>query len=162
MDFRLYDYLFFLASVLAALLLTLIPWPSLSVQYQPSWVLLILMFWCCVAPKAMNLFWFFAIGLYQDLMLATPLGLTALVYSMVGYVFCRLRVRVSQYPHWQQSLFVIAASVFQIVVNAVVMHSIGYPVAFWSAWPVLLLNGLLWRGVYAMMFSIWRKRLLVY
>ena len=162
MDYRFHDYVFFVVSVLVAMLLTLIPLPETGVYYQPSWILLVLIFWCCVAPKMLNLFWFWVIGLYQDLMLATPLGLSALIYTAVGYVFCRLNVQVSKYPYWQQSLFIALAALFQITVNALVMRSVGLPVAFWGAWPVLVVNALLWRLVYAMMYSIWRKRLKLY
>ena len=43
--------LIILATFLAALVLTMLPWPHWTEQFRPDWVGLVLIYWCIALPQ---------------------------------------------------------------------------------------------------------------
>lgn len=69
----------------------------------------------------------FAAGLSIDLMLATPLGLSALVYTLVGYLVGRTTANVVRASWWISPIVVGVGSAVGMVLYALLGKIVGQP-----------------------------------
>jgi len=104
---------FFLAYLLAA-----VPLPQMVALARPDWVGLFLIFWVLVLPERVGITVGFCVGLLQDVVLGTYLGVFALSYSCVVYLVLLLHQRLRMYPILQQALVVfLIIAVCQLLVQ---------------------------------------------
>jgi rod shape-determining protein MreD len=104
---------FFLAYLLAA-----VPLPQMVALARPDWVGLFLIFWVLVLPERVGITVGFSVGLLQDVVLGTYLGVFALSYSCVVYLVLLLHQRLRMYPILQQALVVfLIIAVCQLLVQ---------------------------------------------
>jgi rod shape-determining protein MreD len=162
MDYNYRDVLFFLFTIMIAMILITLPLPRWLQLLQPSWVLLVILFWFCVAPEMIGLGWFWCIGLFQDMLVTTPLGMYAIVYLVVGFLLSRMSSRLSQYPLWQQLVVVSVATVFQIICVFIVMNMAHQSISLWVLLPSIVVNCLIWRLLFLTLHGVWRRRLRLY
>jgi len=73
-------------SLLAALLMSILPLPDALQAWRPEWVMLVLIFWVMHAPSWVGLWFAFVMGLLLDVFLAGPLGLHSLALVLVIFV----------------------------------------------------------------------------
>lgn len=75
----------------AALTLVLMLWPLPSAlsPWRPGLLTIVLAHWAIYAPDRIGVFTAWWLGLCQDIVLAAPLGLFALVYSLMVYVILK-------------------------------------------------------------------------
>ena len=163
-DYDRWDVLFFLGSVFFAFVLSVIPWtPVWFLWLQPNWVLLVLIFWLFIAPEMMGLGWFFAIGLFHDLVfMAAPLGMCAMSYSLMAFVFVRMAARFEGFPLWQQMLMVAGLTVLQDGWKLYILSLAHQQPQWWPFCTSVLVSCLVWPLVYRGLYSVWRRRLRVY
>ena len=140
-----------------AMLLTLLPLPSLIDPLRPYWVALVLIYWCLEAQGLVSLGLAFATGLVLDLLTGSLLGLHALSLIVLVYLVTRFRARIRFFPPWQQALSVFALLMNERIIVLWIMSLRGEPLpslAFWLApmvgtaiWPWLFLLLDRYRGV---------------
>jgi len=92
----------------------------------------------------------FAAGLTFDLLLNTPVGLSAATYCLVGYVVGNFQSSVLRSTWWIPVLATMVASAMGIVLFAILDAVLGQATVDWGTLPaivgvVALLNGLLSR-----------------
>ena len=63
-----------MATVVAALLLSVVPLPAAIAPFRPDWVAVVLLYWCLVEPGRYGLFSAFGIGLVLDAKTGSLLG----------------------------------------------------------------------------------------
>jgi rod shape-determining protein MreD len=97
-----------LLSVVAALVLTIMPLPAVLDAIRPYWVALVLVYWCLETQDFVTLGAAFSIGLVLDLITASLLGQHALSLVIMIYLVTRFRARLRFFPPWQQALSVLA------------------------------------------------------
>lgn len=107
--------------VFLALLLTVMPLPSLLEWVRPSFALLVVMFWSTALPDRYGTWFGWSVGLLLDVLRATPLGTHALAFAVAGYAANQLAARMKVYPTLQQ-LMVVALLAGVVVV---VMRTVG-------------------------------------
>ena len=61
-------------SIIVALVLQIMPMPSIVEQYRPDWVFLVLGYWALALPERVNVGVAFIVGLVLDLLLGTSIG----------------------------------------------------------------------------------------
>src|SRR5690606_33122276 len=93
----------FPASILAALLLGLLPFPAAAAAFKPYWLALVLVYWLLEAPERAGLGVAFVVGLLADLLYGTLLGEQALRLTMLAFIVLRFRARLRFFPLWQQA-----------------------------------------------------------
>ena len=140
-----------------AMLLTLLPLPSLIDPLRPYWVALVLIYWSLEAQGLVSLGLAFATGLVLDLLTGSLLGLHALSLIVLVYLVTRFRARIRFFPPWQQALSVFALLMNERIIVLWIMSLRGEPLpslAFWLApvvgtaiWPWLFLLLDRYRGV---------------
>ena len=90
-------------SVVAALMLVIVPLPDWAVSYRPEWVLLVLVYWCLAAPTRVGVGVSWLAGLCVDVLTGSLLGEHGLGYALVAFLVVKLHQRIRVYPGWQQA-----------------------------------------------------------
>lgn len=94
-------------SLVSALVLAIVPMPSVIAPYRPDWVALVLIFWALMAPERVGLLTAFAMGLALDTLTGALLGQHALAMVTVVYLSVRFHLQIRVFPIWQLSVCVI-------------------------------------------------------
>lgn len=95
-------------SLLAALMLTLLPLPGWAMLARPEWVMLVLIYWCLAMPHRVGIGTAWIMGLLLDAATGTLLGQHALAFALVAYITLKLYMRIRLFTLWQQALSVLA------------------------------------------------------
>lgn len=90
-----------------------------------------------VGPERGAVIGFFA-GLTLDLMIQTPLGLSALVYCLTGYLTGRLYGTTVRSSRWLSAGLVVLATAAAVVAYAVAAELFGHSSAISSSLPVIV------------------------
>lgn len=94
------------ASLLLALILSVLPLPDLIMPFRPDWLLLTLIYWSIALPHRANVGTAFCVGLLHDLLLGSVLGVHALALVIPVYLAASQFQRMRNYSVWQQAFLV--------------------------------------------------------
>lgn len=100
--------LLFWASIVAAMVLMLMPMPELLRPLRPFWLALAIVYWALEEPGRVGLGRCFLFGLVCDVLTGNLLGETALRLTVLSFIVLRFRARMRFFPMLQQSLAVLA------------------------------------------------------
>jgi rod shape-determining protein MreD len=149
-------------SLLAALLLGLLPLPLALQPLRPFWLALVLAYWLIEAPERVGLGFAFCVGLVADVVYGGLLGEQALRLVILAFIVQRFRARLRFFPLSQQALTLGALLVNDRIVSAGLHLALREPVLPWSYWSAPLVGMLLWPPVFLILDAVrlgaWRKR----
>jgi len=149
-------------SVLAALLLGLLPLAPALQPLRPYWLALVVAYWVIEAPDRTGLGTAFIVGLIADLAFGSLLGEQALRLVVITFILQRFRARLRFFPLSQQALAVGALLLNDRIVTAAIGLALGTPSAPPMTWLAPLLGMLLWPPVFllidALRLGSWRRR----
>jgi rod shape-determining protein MreD len=91
------------ATLLIALLLSIIPLPEWARWARPEWVALVLIYWVLALPHRIGVGVAFVTGLVLDLVEGSPPGENAFALVVVAYLALILYQRMRMYTAWQQA-----------------------------------------------------------
>ena len=134
----------FWAAIAVALLLTLLPVPSVLEPLRPYWVALVLIYWTLEVRSAPSLGLAFSLGLLLDLLSGSLLGLHALSLVILVYLMLRFRARIRFFPPWQQALSVLALLVNDRIILLWITVLLGESVPTWQYWLPPMVGMALW------------------
>lgn len=142
------------ASLYMAFLLTTIPMPESINFFRPSWVALVIIFWCLYFPAVFGVLSGLCAGLVFDVLVGSPLGLQGLTFSVVAFITLIMQKRLRFFNLWQQVgvVFVITGveRLLSYWLSVLVADVSGF--SLWSA----LSSALLWLPINAVMISFLR------
>jgi rod shape-determining protein MreD len=125
-------------SIIVALVLQIMPMPSVVDLYRPDWVLLVLAYWSLALPNRVNVGVAFINGLVLDILLGTSLGVHSFAMSLSIYVLAANYQRLRNYSVWQQSIVVgIMAALYHLIVFWLQHLLTDIYFLFDYLWPVL-------------------------
>ncbi|MCB1755360.1 MAG: rod shape-determining protein MreD [Gammaproteobacteria bacterium] len=93
-------------TIIAALMLAIIPLPDWGRYARPDWVGLVIIFWSIVLPQVFSIGSAWITGLLLDVILGAPLGQNALGFVIVVYITSRMHQQFLTAPLLQQAFFV--------------------------------------------------------
>jgi rod shape-determining protein MreD len=93
-------------SLVAALLLAIVPLPPVVAPFRPDAALLVLLYWSIAAEQRFGVFTAFWVGLLLDTLTGALLGQHALALLVVVYVIQRFHLRIRVFPLSQLTLTV--------------------------------------------------------
>ena len=148
-------------SVVAALLLGLLPLPTMLQPLRPYWLALGLAYWLIEEPDRVGLGVVFGVGLIADLAFGTLLGEQALRLVVMGFIIQRFRARLRFFPISQQALAIGGLLFNDRIVAAAIHVALGLkalPAMFWLA-PVagMVLWPLVFLALDAARYGRWRR-----
>ncbi len=141
-------------SLLLALLLGLVPLPSLLQPLRPYWLALVLAYWVVETPDRVGLGFAFAAGLVADMLYGTLLGEQALRLVVMTFILQRFRARLRFFPMSQQALAIGGLLVNDRIISATLHLAVGEPVLPWAYWWAPLLGMLLWLPMFVLLDAV--------
>lgn len=139
-------------TIIAAMLLMMMPLPEAAGFFRPEWVVLTLMYWAMALPHRVSIGVGWLSGLIMDVMMGGTLGVMAFSYAFAVYLIARFHLQLRQYPLWQQALTIF--SVVLLVHFVSVMA--GTPEMSWVVWMPVVTSTLMWPVIYPVLRKIRR------
>ena len=103
-------------TILAALLLSILPMPIWLSIARPAWVAMVVMYWIMALPERFGLFFAFFVGLVMDVLLGTIFGQNSIGLLLVAIIVLSLHRRLRMFPCWQQTFMAfIIVGCYQLV-----------------------------------------------
>lgn len=142
-----------IATIIVALMLTIIPLPDWLEAFRPDWVTLALVYWAMMLPRTWSVGSAWIVGLVLDIAQGTLLGQHALALCVVVFVTVRMHLLMRVFPAGQ-----LMASVFSLLalyqfivfwVNGVA----GVPVDAIQYWAPVISGTLIWPVVKSILDS---------
>ncbi|NND65639.1 MAG: rod shape-determining protein MreD [Gammaproteobacteria bacterium] len=134
----------FLLLLVVALVLTIIPLPTLIDRLRPDWVALLIIFNALYWPRTIGVGVAFLVGILLDVVNAELFGQHALALVVVAAVTLRLYQRIRMFPILQKMITVfILVLIFQFMLFWV-EGVIGTPVGGWQRWSPAITSALIW------------------
>lgn len=148
---QLSGYLTLCGSLLAAIILTILPLPTWLIDIWPLWLLTTLAYWVIALPHRIGLWSAFVSGLLLDVLNNSLFGEHALALLVVIYCLIRLHRQIRFFPNWQQSIVIMFfALIYQLVLYIIqtIIHS---PMPGLDFILPILTTGLFWPLVYGIL-----------
>jgi rod shape-determining protein MreD len=149
-------------SLLAALVLMLLPVPPALQALRPYWLALVLAYWVIEEPDRVGLGFAFLIGLVADLVVGSLLGEQALRLVVITFILQRFRARLRFFPMSQQALAIGALLLNDRIVTTAIRMTLGETVPPAGYWLSPLVGLLLWVPVFVLLDGLrmggWRRR----
>lgn len=139
------------ASLVAALMLMILPLPDWLEPFRPDWVTLALIYWCLALPSRVSVGIAWVMGLLLDVAAGSLLGQHALGCALVAYLVVESHQRVRLFPLWQQALVVFLLLVLKLLLMAWVEGISGTPPRGLTVFAPALVGMLLWPWVFGVL-----------
>lgn len=128
-------------TVIAAIMLSLLPLPDMIGPFKPYWVALVVIYWALETHDMIGLGGAFLAGLLLDVLSGSLMGMHALSLVIMVFLVQRFRPRLRFFPPWQQALSVLALLVNDRIILIWVTVLLGEPLPTWQYWlpPIVAL-----------------------
>jgi rod shape-determining protein MreD len=131
-------------TTLIALVLTVLPLPQVLSIIWPNLLVLAVLYWSTMAPRAGGMLLGFLAGLTLDLLNGSQLGQHALAVSFVTYLALRFHLLIRAKPIFEQAMFVLIALLsYEAIlwgIDGFSNHSTGN----WTRWVHILSGAASW------------------
>lgn len=98
---------FIALTLIAALMLNLLPWSGAWLWLKPDFVALVVLYWCIEQPRKVGFVSAWMMGLFMDVADGTLFGQHALAYSILAYAGIVLHRRVRMFSGTPQVMHVL-------------------------------------------------------
>jgi rod shape-determining protein MreD len=111
---------FIALTLIAALMLNLLPWSGAWLWLKPDFVALVVLYWCIEQPRKVGFVSAWMMGLFMDVADGTLLGQHALAYSILAYAGIVLHRRVRMFSGTPQVVHIL----FLLMLNDLIVLAI--------------------------------------
>jgi rod shape-determining protein MreD len=133
-----------LLSVLAGLMLSVLPLPHWLNIARPDFLVIVVLYWSIMVPRAGGLTLAFLAGLLLDAFKGVVLGQHALALCLASYIAIKLHLRVRIFPVWHQALTVFwLLAVYQFMLFWIDGMT-GHPITNYARWIPAFTGAVLW------------------
>ena len=132
------------ATSLAALVLGALPLPRLVDPLRPDFLLLVVIWFALMMPRAGGLLFAWFAGLALDGFRGVVLGQNALAFVVIAYLVHRFHLRVRMFPLAHQSLVVLSLLWLYQFLLFWIDGVTGHPLTDWARWLPVVTGALLW------------------
>ena len=146
-----------LISLVVALFLTILPWPTWAEEFRPQWLAMTLIYWSLALPNRVGVFWGWVVGLVLDVVSGTVLGQHALSLSVTAYLAVELHPRIRVFPLLQQAVSVWVLLLVERLLSLWVMGATGHPTPTLWYWMPTFVGMLLWPWVFILLRDVRRR-----
>ncbi|HQU06159.1 MAG: rod shape-determining protein MreD [Ferrovum sp. 37-45-19] len=109
-------------TLVASVVLTLLPWSGYGQMMEPSWILIVLLYWGLHEPRVINGFAFFVLGLISDVAQSSILGIHALSFSLILWLLSIYRQRILTFYAANQAIHLLPAFFLNQLIITVVVY----------------------------------------
>ena len=133
-----------LLSVLAGLLLSVLPLPQWLNIARPDFLVIVVLYWSIMVPRAGGLTLAFLAGLLLDAFKGVVLGQHALALCLASYIAIKLHLRVRIFPIWHQALTVFWLLALYQFMLFWIDGMTGHAITNYARWIPAFTGALLW------------------
>ena len=144
-------------SFAAAFMLTAMPLPEWAANWRPSWIAMVLIYWCLALPSRVGIGIAWMLGLLLDVQQGNVLGQNALGLSIVAYITLRFHQRIRVFPLAQQAIVVCSYLLLQQFLTLWIRGMMGVPPQDWTFWTPAFTSMLLWPWLFIVLRDLRRK-----
>ena len=141
-------------SLLAALVLAVLPLPAAVEAFRPPWVTMAIIYWAMMWPRICGPLTAFVAGLMLDVLYGSMLGQHALALTVVSYLTLRFHLQIRIFPLWQLTM----TAFMLMAVDAFLVFwadgIAGYPGGGMQRWTQVLAGGVVWAPVMALLDNL--------
>jgi rod shape-determining protein MreD len=144
-------------SLLAAMLLTIVPIPTAIEVYRPQWLALFLIYWAIALPQRISVGHGFLFGLLLDVLTGTTMGENAFSLSLITFIAHQGHARLRTFPFSKQAFAVIGLLLIQ---KAVSFIAIGMTLGITTQndfWLTPLIGAALWPSIFFLLRKTRRR-----
>lgn len=127
-----------------ALVASAVPLPHWLDLLRPDFLLLVVVWFAIMVPRAGGLAFAWAAGLALDAFRGQILGENALAFVAVAYLAHRLHLRLRMYPLTHQSLVVLSLLFVYQFLLFWIDGVAGHPLTDWARWLPAITGALVW------------------
>ena len=138
-------------SIIAALLLGLLPLPAMLQPLRPYWLALVLAYWLLEDHDRVGLGLAFSIGLLADVAFGSVLGEQALRLTVITFILQRFRPQLRFYPMAQQALAIGGLLLNDQIIVTAAHFVLGQPIRGWMHWWTPLIGAALWPPLFVLL-----------
>ena len=132
------------ATVLAALILSVVPLPDGIAAFRPDWVAVVLLYWSLIEPRRYGLLSAFWLGIVLDTLSGSLLGQHSLALLLIVYLSQRVYLRIRTFPASQvATLVIVLLALYQLVLFLIDGYA-RREVPLIERWAPVVTGGLLW------------------
>lgn len=146
-----------LASLVAVVVLTLMPLPTMAEDARPYWAALVMIYWNLEGGRLRYLGQAFIGGLVLDLLTGSLLGQHALSLLIISYLVERFRFRIRFFPPWQQAAVVMLLLFNDRIVQLWIIGLVGDRWPSWQWWLAPVIGMLIWPWLF-LLLDAFRQR----
>jgi rod shape-determining protein MreD len=144
-------------SLLAALLLTIVPIPTEIEVYRPQWLALFVIYWTIALPQRVSVGHGFLFGLLLDVLTGNTMGENALSLSLISFIAYQTHSRLRVFPYFQQALSVVALLFIQKIVSFLVLGMTLGVTTETNYWISPFIGTLLWPSIFFLLRKTRRR-----
>lgn len=141
-------------TLLAALVLMLIPLPDWASPWRPDWLAITLIYWSMARPEHLGVGIAWLLGLLVDVVYGTLLGQYALGFAILAFITVRFHTRVRNSLIHQQAMFVGIALLPYMSILLWVQGIQGGGPKSWAYWAPVLTSMLMWPAAYKVLHAL--------
>ena len=147
-------------SLLAALVLMILPLPDWAQIYRPNWMALTLIYWSMALPKRVGIWVAFFSGVILDTSLGTLLGQHTLALVVIIFINLNFYQRIRVLALAQQAIYIFVLLLINQVIVAWVEGVLGRATPLLAFFSGPFIGMLIWPWVFVVLRDIRRKSML--
>lgn len=141
-------------TIIAAILLSMLPLPAFIETFKPYWVALVMIYWSLETRSSISLGLAFLVGILVDIFSGSLLGLHALSLVVMVFLVQRFRSRIRFFPPWQQALSILGLLVNDRIILIWIGALLGEPLPTLSYWLPPLIGMAFWPWLFLLLDSL--------
>jgi rod shape-determining protein MreD len=141
-------------TLLAALLLSILPLPQVVEPFRPPWLTMTLIYWAMMWPRLCGIGTAFLAGLLIDVLGGSLLGQHALSLCVVAYLTQRFHLQIRIFPLWQLTMTAFLLMAIDAFLVFWIDGIAGVAAGGWLRWTQVLAGGVLWTPVMALLDTL--------
>jgi rod shape-determining protein MreD len=144
-------------TIIAALLLTILPLPTWAGWLRPLWLLMVLCYWAMALEDRASVGLAWLLGIVLDLLQGTLFAEHALAMCCCIYIITKLRRKIRLFSFWQQAITIGLVSTFYQVVIYYIQKVIGQPPQTMLFWLPIITTAGLWPWLFVLLRDTRRR-----
>ncbi len=146
-----------IASIIIAFALLIVPLPEEFGYARPEFALLVMIYWCIAIPERIGVISAWTVGLFQDALQGTMIGLHALTFAIVAYIAVTFYHRIRVSPLWSQCLTVLVLMLLHQLLFRWIYGFAGRPISDLYYWSASVFSAVMWPVVFSALRAMRRR-----
>jgi rod shape-determining protein MreD len=135
---------FIVFTLVAALLINMLPWGGWGLAARPDFVALVLLYWCIDQPRKIGFTIAWVLGLLMDVADGSLFGQHALAYSILTYAGIALHRRVQTFSATPQAMHIVPLLLLNDLIILLIRLVAGADFPGYSYFLGSIIGGVLW------------------